>query len=61
MPRSKDRKFGPNDLKAAVISRHGTIAAFIRSTGASKGTVYSALKFRRNGPEAQRIRRMAVA
>lgn len=50
---------GPNELKASVIRRHGTIANFIRITGASKGTVYSALKYRRNGPEAKRIRELA--
>lgn len=50
------KKTPPNELKAAVIREHGTIAAYIRSSGRSAGTVYSALKNRRSGPVARAIR-----
>ena len=47
---------GPFDLKAAIIRRHGTIAAYIRSTGKKAGTVYATIGGRRNGPKSIAIR-----
>lgn len=49
-----------NDVKAEIIRKHGTIAEFIRITGNSAGTVYAAIKNRRNGPKSKAIRALAL-
>lgn len=48
-------------VKAGLIRKHGTIAAYIRQTGRKPGTVYAAIKFRRSGPESVAIRKEALA
>lgn len=57
--KSKLSAGGPHDVKAAIIRKHGTIAAFARATGKSAATVYSAIKNRRNGPVSREIRELA--
>jgi hypothetical protein len=52
---------GPHDVKAGLIRKHGTIAEYIRASGRRPGTVYAAIKGRRNGPIARAIRREALA
>jgi hypothetical protein len=51
---------GKNDVKAGIIRKHGTIAAFIRAEGFNAATVYSAIKNRRNGPTSRAIRALAL-
>lgn len=50
-----------HDVKAAIIRKHGTIAEFIRVTGNKAGTVYAAIKNRRNGPKSEAIRKLALS
>lgn len=52
---------GLHDVKAALIRKHGTIAAYIRKSGNSAGTVYAAIKARRNGPKSRAIVTEALA
>ena len=60
--RSKPRKVSipSNELKASVIRRYGTITAFAVAIGETRATVYSALKLRRDGKVARRIRARAA-
>lgn len=58
--KKKNPPVGPHDVKAAIIRKHGTIAAFIREHGKSAGTVYAAIKNRRNGPKSTAIRDLAL-
>ena len=59
MIRPHKHKTSQRTLKAAIIRRFGTIAAFARHHDRSQGTVYSAISFRRNGPIAEAIRQEA--
>ena len=52
---------GAHDVKAAIIRKHGTIAAYIRASGLKPGTVYAAIKHRRNGRLSRKIREEALA
>lgn len=52
---------GEHDVKAALIRKYGTIAEYIRISGRSAGTVYAAIKGRRNGPISRDIRADALA
>ncbi|QYM80264.1 hypothetical protein K0B96_06525 [Horticoccus luteus] len=49
-----------NEVKAGLIAKHGTIAAYIRQTGHKAGTVYAAIKGRRNGPLSRLIQGEAL-
>lgn len=61
LPHKQKKHSGDHEVKAALIAKHGTIAAYIRKSGHKAGTVYAAIKDRRNGPISRRIRQEALA
>jgi len=58
-PRHKPKVSPGNNLKASIIRRFGTIAAFAAHHNEKPATVYAALKFRRSGPISRAIRAAA--
>ncbi len=58
--KNKKPRSGRYDVKAAIIRKHGTIAAYIRATGKKPGTVYAAIAGRRDGPVSRAIKTEAL-
>lgn len=59
--RHKPKLTPGNELKASIIRRYGTIAAFAAHHEQKPATVYAALKFRRGGPVSRAIRAAAIS
>ena len=51
---------GAHEVKAALIRKYGTIAAYIRESGHRPGTVYAAIRNRRDGPISRAIKAEAL-